>query len=158
MISDNNILHICGYEGAKNDLTIYKDYDAKAYNWAVNVENISLSQGREIFKQKAIIGGFPNTDKGKQVKKVYVAQNLNYVPYSYVNDRNEPDGFEVQVLKEIDKLLEDYEFEFIPTSDDDLLIGVETGKCNVGVKGAWYTEERSKQFLRRLNNDYEYVI
>ena len=57
---ENNILHICGYEGHHNDLSWYKDYEAKAYNWAVKVENIPLEEGREIFGDKAVIGGFGN--------------------------------------------------------------------------------------------------
>ncbi|MGL4789946.1 MAG: transporter substrate-binding domain-containing protein, partial [Anaerotignaceae bacterium] len=85
-------------------------------------------------------------EEGNSVKKIYVAHTQTYVPFDYVNEKGESDGYEVQVLKEVDKLLEEYEFEFVPTTDDDLLIGVETGKYNVGVKGAWYTEERSKKY------------
>jgi uroporphyrinogen decarboxylase len=60
-VSDNNILHICGYEGHHNDLSWYTDYNAKAYNWAVKVEDISLEAGKKIFAGKAVIGGFGNT-------------------------------------------------------------------------------------------------
>lgn len=59
-VSDNNILHICGYEGSRNDLSIYETYSAKAYNWAVNIEGVSLSQGKKLFGNKAVIGGFAN--------------------------------------------------------------------------------------------------
>lgn len=57
---ENNILHICGYEGHHNDLHWYTDYDAKAYNWAAKVENIPLEEGKKIFAGKAVIGGFGN--------------------------------------------------------------------------------------------------
>jgi L-cystine transport system substrate-binding protein len=69
-----------------------------------------------------------------------------------VNDKGESDGFEVAVLKAVDELLADYEFQFVPTSDDDLLIGVESGKYQVGTKGAWVTEERKKKFLFPQNH------
>lgn len=62
--SDTNILHICGYEGSRNDLSIYSDYDAKIINWAVNIENVSLSKGKKLFGGKAVIGGFDNTPSG----------------------------------------------------------------------------------------------
>lgn len=58
-----NILHICGYEGAKNNLTIYQEYPAVAVNWAVTVEGISLEEGRQLFG-KSVIGGFANTTAG----------------------------------------------------------------------------------------------
>lgn len=60
-VSENNILHICGYEGHHNDLSWYRDYDAKAYNWAAKVENIALEEGKKIFAGKTVIGGFGNT-------------------------------------------------------------------------------------------------
>lgn len=81
------------------------------------------------------------------VTKVRAAHTQTYVPYDFVNEKGESDGFEVAVLKAVDELLPDYEFEFVPTSDDDLLIGVETGKYDVGTKGAWYTEERARKYV-----------
>ena len=33
------------------------------------------------------------------------------------------------------------------TSDEDLLIGLESGKYDIGTKGAWYTKERAKKFI-----------
>ena len=63
-VSDYNILHICGYEGARNDLSTYKDYEVKVINWAAVVENVPLSQGKELFGGRAVIGGFANTKEG----------------------------------------------------------------------------------------------
>jgi uroporphyrinogen decarboxylase len=58
--SENNILHICGYEGVRNRLAAWRNYPAKAYNWAVNVEGVALSEGKALFSGKAVIGGFAN--------------------------------------------------------------------------------------------------
>ncbi|MDQ0194939.1 uroporphyrinogen decarboxylase family protein [Paenibacillus wynnii] len=63
-VSDNNILHICGYEGSRNDLSLYLHYESKAINWAVNNENISLVEGKELFGGRAVIGGFDNNRTG----------------------------------------------------------------------------------------------
>lgn len=62
--SENNILHICGYKGNRNDLTIYTDYPAKVINWAVVVEEVSLADGKKLFGGRAVIGGFDNTADG----------------------------------------------------------------------------------------------
>lgn len=59
-----SVLHICGYEGASNDISLFKDYPAQVYNWAVGPEGISLSQGRELFGGKTVLGGFVNTTEG----------------------------------------------------------------------------------------------
>ena len=63
-VSDYNILHICGYEGARNDLSVYEDYDVKVINWAVVVERVSLQEGKKLFGGRAVIGGFDNTTNG----------------------------------------------------------------------------------------------
>ena len=59
-----NILHICGYEGAKNNLSLFKNYPAKVINFASVVEGVSLKKGKALFGGKAVIGGFDNTKKG----------------------------------------------------------------------------------------------
>lgn len=82
-----------------------------------------------------------------KVTILQVAHNQNYVPYDFVNDKGESDGFEVAVLKAVDDKLKNYKFEYTGTSDEDLLIGLESGKYDIGVKGAWYTEERAQKFV-----------
>ncbi|MDY3249938.1 MAG: uroporphyrinogen decarboxylase family protein [Candidatus Choladocola sp.] len=62
--SEYNVLHICGYAGYKNDLTVYTDYPAKAFNWAVTTENVSLAEGKKLFGGRAVIGGFDHTTNG----------------------------------------------------------------------------------------------
>ena len=59
-LSPDNILHICGNVGNKNMFTIYKDYEVRVVNWAVQASGMSLKDGRELFKGKAVIGGFDN--------------------------------------------------------------------------------------------------
>ncbi|MDR2607439.1 MAG: transporter substrate-binding domain-containing protein [Treponema sp.] len=81
------------------------------------------------------------------VQRVRIAHTQASAPYNFVNDKGESDGFEVAVMKAVDELIPDYEFEFVPTSDDDLLIGIETGKYAGGTKGAWITEERKQKFI-----------
>ncbi len=67
--SENNILHMCGWAGNKNQLSIWEDYPAKAVNWAVYVEGLSLQEGRFFVKGRTALGGFEthwdeNTQQG----------------------------------------------------------------------------------------------
>lgn len=90
----------------------------------------------------------PIADKdGAGVTKIRVAHTQTYVPYDFINEKNESDGFEVAVMRAVDRLLPDYEFEFVGTSDDDLLIGVESGKYGAGIKGLWVTDERKQKYI-----------
>jgi uroporphyrinogen decarboxylase len=55
-----NILHICGYGGARNNLAAWADFPAQAFSWAVHVEKVSLGRGKALFGGRAVIGGFAN--------------------------------------------------------------------------------------------------
>lgn len=89
--------------------------------------------------------GGAQTDEG--VTKITVAHTQAYKPYDFINENGESDGYEVAVLRAVDELLPQYEFEYVGTTDDDLLIGIESGKYDVGTKGVWWTKERSEKFV-----------
>lgn len=88
-----------------------------------------------------------SSESSEKVTTLQVAHTQNYVPYDYINDKGDSDGFEVAVLKAVDEKLKNYKFDYTGTSDEDLLIGLESGKYDIGVKGAWYTEERAQKFI-----------
>lgn len=56
--SDNNILHMCGWAGNRNQLPVWQDYPAKAVNWAVHVEGLTLEKGRFFINGRTALGGF----------------------------------------------------------------------------------------------------
>ena len=57
-------------------------------------------------------------ESGKKVVKV--AHTAYYFPYDFVEANNQSDGLEVAGMKEVEKKLPQYEFQYVPTSDDDL--------------------------------------
>ena len=63
-VNDSSMLHICGFEGRRNDLTTYAGYPAKVINWAAGVEGVPLEEGKKIFGGRAVVGGFANTASG----------------------------------------------------------------------------------------------
>lgn len=85
--------------------------------------------------------------KKSKVRTINVAHTVTNVPYDFLDEKGNADGFEIAVLKAVDELLPEYEFKFHGVSDEELLIGTESGKYQVGIKGAWITEERKKKFL-----------
>ncbi len=66
---------------------------------------------------------------------------------SYIDEEGNPDGYEFAAVKAVFDLLPQYELEFVPTSDEDLLIGLESGKYDIGTKGAWWTAAREENFI-----------
>ena len=59
-----NIVHICGFGERRNNLNNYVDYPAQIFNWAVHAENVSLGDGKKLFKNKPVIAGFLNSKDG----------------------------------------------------------------------------------------------
>ena len=105
-----NILHICGYEGARNDIHLFTDYPAQVINWAVGPEGISLAEGREIFGGRTVLGGFengkmvfstqetrlrskqkPNASSQKQERQAW--SSVPIVPFQVTLMKNESNGF-----------------------------------------------------------------
>ncbi|WP_096550306.1 transporter substrate-binding domain-containing protein [Ureibacillus thermosphaericus] len=97
-------------------------------------------------------GDEKSTDKetsqdSSDVKKIKVAYAISWKPITYQDENGEPAGYELDMLRLVDEKLEDYEFEYIGTTDDDLLIGVEQGKYDLGVKNIFYTDERAEKYV-----------
>jgi L-cystine transport system substrate-binding protein len=88
-----------------------------------------------------------NASDSSDVRTITVAHTQSYVPYDFVDEDGNHDGYEVAVLKAVDELLPQYEFVYEGTTDDDLLIGVESGKYQIGTKGVWWTEARSETYV-----------
>ena len=63
-VGGTNILHVCGYEGARNNLSLFANYPAATVNFASVVEGVTLAEGKKIFGGKPVIGGFANTKDG----------------------------------------------------------------------------------------------
>lgn len=63
-LSENNILHCCGWAGDPNRVEVWQDYPSKAVNWAIYVENLPLKEGKEYFGGRCVLGGFDNRKGG----------------------------------------------------------------------------------------------
>lgn len=87
------------------------------------------------------------TESNENIRTVKVAYDQASKPMSWLDENGEPTGYDVEVMKLVDELLPEYEFEYVGTTSDDLLIGVEQGKYQAGVKNAFWTEERTAKFI-----------
>lgn len=85
--------------------------------------------------------------KDADAKVVKVAYDQASKPMSWLDEKGNPTGYDVEVMKLVDELLPEYKFEFVGTSSDDLLVGVEQGKYQAGVKNAFWTKERTAKFI-----------
>lgn len=62
--SSLNILHICGFDGAYNHLEWFKDYPLQVINWATKTDGYTLGEGKKLFNDRPVLGGFDNSTAG----------------------------------------------------------------------------------------------
>ncbi|MHA8138176.1 uroporphyrinogen decarboxylase family protein [Lactobacillaceae bacterium Scapto_B20] len=55
------ILHVCGFDGAINHLPWFVDYQLPVVNWSTKFDGYSFNEGKKLFSDKVIYGGFGNT-------------------------------------------------------------------------------------------------
>ncbi|WP_256760593.1 uroporphyrinogen decarboxylase family protein [Cohnella sp. WQ 127256] len=58
--SDYTIAHFCAWDGKLNDLERWRDYPSCAVNWAIYVDGPSLPDGKRLFGDRPVLGGFDN--------------------------------------------------------------------------------------------------
>ncbi len=80
-------------------------------------------------------------------KVTFAYRNTGAWPVYGEDDNGNPTGYDIEVLREVDKLLPDYEFEFVGTSYDDAYIGMEAGNYDAALTNAFWTEERAEKYL-----------
>lgn len=110
-------------------------------------KNISL-----ILSLLIIIGVLPgcvndNSVSGDKVRKVYVGTGNAYKNICFIDDKGNLTGYEVDVLKEIDRRLPQYEFEYQTSDLNALLISLETNKIDIAAHQFELNPEREKKFL-----------
>lgn len=83
----------------------------------------------------------------KKVQKVIVGSGTSYNPYCYLDENGKATGYEYAVLKEVDKLLPQYEFEYKSMNFDSLLLSLESKKIDMAAHQYEYTKEREQKYL-----------
>lgn len=86
------------------------------------------------------------TEGGKKIIKVALSDEVN-PPYLYTDENNNPIGFDMDYLAEVEKRLEDYKFEYTFGEEEGNLIGVETGKFDFAINWFFKNPEREEKFL-----------
>ena len=82
-----------------------------------------------------------------KVQKIVIGSGINYNPYCYLDENGDAVGYEYDVLKEIDDLLPQYEFEYQSMAFDQLVLSLEAGKIDVAAHQYEFTPEREEKYL-----------
>lgn len=88
------------------------------------------------------------TDKsGTEVKTIVIGTGNAFKPYCYLDDTGNLAGYEIEVLKEINKKLPQYKFEFSQLEFKNILLSLESNKVDVGAHQFERNSEREAKYL-----------
>ncbi|MFS0645953.1 transporter substrate-binding domain-containing protein [Siminovitchia sp. 179-K 8D1 HS] len=90
-------------------------------------------------------GGSEKED-GKKVVKVAISDEVN-PPFLYADEKNNPIGYDMDYMKEVEKKLPEYTFEYIWGEEESNLVGVDTGKYDFAINWFFKNPEREEKFL-----------
>ena len=86
-------------------------------------------------------------DQAAQERVIKVVGKSSEYPLEFINDQGEWDGYEIEVLRLIDEALTDYSFEYVEGNDQTSnYTGVSTGKYQLVLSNAFYTDERAENY------------
>ncbi|MGT2750976.1 transporter substrate-binding domain-containing protein [Streptococcus orisasini] len=88
-----------------------------------------------------------NTKKDSSSKTLSVALEENTQPLSYTDSSGKLTGYEVDVLKEINKTIKGYKLKYEAVSAESAEVGLESGTYDAIGGGLFKTEEREKKYL-----------
>lgn len=87
------------------------------------------------------------TNETTEVKKLIVGTGTQFPNVCFIDENGKLTGFDVELVREIDKLLPEYEFEFKTMEFGNLLLSLETDKIDFIAHQMEKNPEREEKFL-----------
>lgn len=80
-------------------------------------------------------------------KVIKVGTEGAYPPFNYVNTDGTVDGYDIAVVKAIDELIDDVEFEFVPTAWDGIFVALDAGQFDLIASNLGKNKDREAKYL-----------
>lgn len=88
-----------------------------------------------------------------EVRTVKAVTTASTRPYVYVDEDNNPTGYDIEVLKAVFEQLPQYELEFEIAQFDGIFSGLTAGQYQIAVNNFSYSETRAESYLYSLPYD-----
>ncbi|MCM3172952.1 MULTISPECIES: transporter substrate-binding domain-containing protein [Paenibacillus] len=86
-------------------------------------------------------------DGAQAPTKIIVGTGTQFPNVAFIDDNNKLTGYDVELVREIDKRLDDYEFEFQTLEFTNLLLSLETNKIDMVAHQMEKNPEREEKYL-----------
>lgn len=80
-------------------------------------------------------------------KVVNIAFATNGYPVEFMDENNEPFGCDIDTMKKVDEMLDDYTFTYAQGDQNVILSGLQTGTYDIVLCNAFYTDERAEKYI-----------
>lgn len=87
------------------------------------------------------------TSASSGVKKILVGTEGTYKPHSYKEKDGKLTGYDVEILREIDKRIDDLEFEFVAAPWDSIFLGLDSNKYQIIANNITKKPDREEKYL-----------
>ena len=97
-----------------------------------------------------IVSGCSSKETAKEEtgdKVILVGTQNDYPPFAFADENNELTGYDIDVVKEIDKKLDGYTFEFVATPWDSMFLALESNKIQAVADQIAKTPDREEKYL-----------
>lgn len=112
-----------------------------------------------------VLAGCGSTDSSEKdssngdVETIVIGTGNIYKPFTYVDENGDVAGYDIEVMKAVDELLPEYEFEFEPYEFSNILLSLDSNKIDLAVHEFSYNDERAEKYLYSeesylFNNSY----
>ena len=91
--------------------------------------------------------GDSNLENNNDKIKIVVGTSANTQPFTYVNDKNELVGYDIEALKEVFKKLPQYEVSFEKTEFASVLTGLDSDRYQVGANNFALNKVREEKYI-----------
>ena len=85
-------------------------------------------------------------------RQIKVAVAPGFFPITYADDDGVAQGYDVEVFKAVDELLEDYTFTYEIADKETMNVGVQAGTYQAGINSLFKTEARTETYYMPENN------
>jgi L-cystine transport system substrate-binding protein len=85
--------------------------------------------------------------ESSDVTKIVVATGQLFAPYCYTDDNGELTGYDVAVLKALDEIMPDYEFDIQGMGFDTCIVSLDSGAVDMVAFELGKNEEREEKYL-----------
>lgn len=86
-------------------------------------------------------------DNGNEAQKIIIGTGNGFKPYCYLDEKGELQGYELEVLKAVDEILPQYEFEFQTYEFTNVLLSLGSGKIDIAAHQFEKNPEREAKYL-----------